>query len=124
MRAWAVFLLIFNILFASGLDRTGRAQTAAQDTTGKSPIPTKDAKIDSLSGEMVLDVIEIKGRVEKPGVIIVPKRVEPKLKEVELERNFKREVQEGIGEIPKPEKELRTVEKVKSVKKIVERKRK
>jgi len=77
-----------------------------------------------LAEELVLDVIYIMGNVEKPGVIIVPKRVEPELPEVELDRSFKREVKEGIGDIPKLEEELGKVERVQSIKKTIGRKRK
>ena len=54
----------------------------------------------------------------------MPKRVEPELGEVELTRSFKKEMKDGVGEIPKPDKELGRVDRVKSIKKTVERKRK
>ena len=79
---------------------------------------------DTVEGELVLETIEIKGKVEKPGVIILPNRVQPELKKVELKRSFEKEVKEGVGEIIQPKKELREVEKVKSIKKTVGRKRK
>ncbi|MFH1942480.1 MAG: hypothetical protein ABIL68_10285 [bacterium] len=112
---WSVALLTLLPVFV-----TLNAQTASRDTTRQK----KTASPDSLKGELVLEVIEIQGKVEKPGVFIMPKRVEPELGEVELERSFKREVKEGIGEVLKPEKELSKVEDVKSIKKTVERKRK
>jgi len=74
--------------------------------------------------EMVLDEITIKGRVDKPGVIIVPKRVEPEMTKIELERSFSKEIKEGVGEISKPEKELKELDRVKSIKKTLKRKRK
>lgn len=73
--------------------------------------------------ELVLDVIEIKGRVDKPSVIIMPKRIEPEVGEVELERDFEQELKEGIGEIPKPEDDMNKVERVQSIKRAVERDR-
>jgi hypothetical protein len=73
--------------------------------------------------ELVLDVIEIKGRVDKPSVIIMPKRIEPEVGEVELERDFEQELKEGIGEIPRPEDDMNKVERVQSIKKTVERDR-
>jgi hypothetical protein len=79
---------------------------------------------DTVDSELVLETIEIKGRVEKPGVIIIPSRVEPELKKVELDRSFEKELKEGVGEIVEPKKELRQVEKVKSIKKTVGRERK
>jgi hypothetical protein len=102
---------------------TVRAQKVTQDTT-KQKLESKVVLPDSSTEEIVLDIIYIKGNVEKPGVIVMPKRVEPELEKVELERSFKREVKEGIGDIPKPEKELREVERVESIKKTVKRKRK
>ena len=54
----------------------------------------------------------------------MPKRVEPEIGEIALERSFNKEVKEGVGEIPKPEKELRRLDRIESIKKTVERKRK
>ena len=99
-----------------------RAQTMIADTTRTSV--EAETVVDSENGEMLLGVIEIKGKVEKPGVIIMPKRVEPKIAEMDLERSFSKEVKEGVGEIPKPERELRRVDRIESIKKTVERKRK
>ena len=108
---------------ACNLPGTVQAQKVTQDTT-KQKLESQIALPDSSAEEFVLDDIYIKGNVEKPGVIVMPKRVEPELEKVELERSFKREVKEGIGDIPKPEKELREVERVESIKKTVKRKRK
>lgn len=110
-------------IIACTLPGTVQSQKVIQDTI-KQELESKVALPDSSAEEIVLDVIYIKGNVEKPGVIVMPKRVEPELEEVELERSFKREVKEGIGDIPKPEKELRKVERVESIKKTVKRKRK
>jgi hypothetical protein len=74
--------------------------------------------------EIVLDSIEIKGHVDKPGVIILPKRVEPRIKEKELERDFNSEVRQGVGEIVEPKEALQQVEPVKSIKKTIEKDRK
>jgi hypothetical protein len=74
--------------------------------------------------EIVLDSIEIKGHVDKPGVIILPKRVEPKIKAKELDRDFNSEVRQGVGEIVEPKEALQRVEPVKSIKKTVEKDRK
>lgn len=93
----------------------------AQTRTG--PVRA-EAVQDTVEGELVLETIEITGKVEKPGVIIMPSRVEPDLKKVELDRSFEKELKEGVGEIIEPKKELRQVEKVKSIKKTVGRERK
>jgi hypothetical protein len=114
---WIVFCGIFY------LGSTVQAQSAQRDSTVRQDAVRVDST-DNDSGEMILDEIEIRGKVEKPGVIVMPKRVEPELGEVELTRSFKKEMKEGVGEIPKPEKELGRVDRVKSIKKTVERKRK
>ena len=88
------------------------------------------AKVDStarktgIPEEIVLDSIDIKGHVDKPGVIILPKRVEPKIKEKELERDFNSEVRQGVGEIVEPKEALQQVEPIKSIKKTIEKDRK
>ena len=73
--------------------------------------------------EIILDEIEIKGRVDKPGVIILPKRIEPEVQELDLDRSFQQEVKNGIGEIPGPDRMLRELEQVESIKKAVEKNR-
>ncbi len=109
-----VFALFYNT----------HAQTVIPDTA-KHKLGTKVAKKDSLAeDELVLEPIEIKGKIEKPGVIIMPKRVEPELGKMELERSFQRELKHGVGEIPKPDKALQQVDQIKSIKKTIERKRK
>jgi hypothetical protein len=119
------FRLFWILAFCGGLLLISEAetQTVEQDSTKKQASMEAASSMDS-SGEMILDVIEIKGKVEKPGVIIMPKRVEPELTDVELKRSFKKEVEEGSGDILKPDKELGSVDRIKSIKKTVERKRK
>jgi hypothetical protein len=119
------FRLFWILTFCGGLVLISEAetQTVEQDSTKKQISMEAASTMDS-SGEMILDVIEIKGKVEKPGVIIMPKRVEPELSDVELKRSFKKEVEEGSGDILKPDKELGSVDHIKSIKKTVERKRK
>jgi hypothetical protein len=88
------------------------------------------AKADSTVGspvepqEIVLDSIEIKGRVDKPGVFILPKRVEPRIKEKDLERDFNSELRQGMGEIVEPKEALQRVEPVESIKKAIKKDRK
>lgn len=114
--------LFLSILFFLLFIGIASAQTVKKDSIKTVASQVKSAE--ATNGELVLDVIEIKGRVEKPGVIIMPKRVETDMGELALERSFKKEVREGMGEIPKPEKELRQLDQIKSIKKTVERKRK
>jgi hypothetical protein len=73
--------------------------------------------------EIVLDSIEIVGRVEKPGVIILPKRVEPQIQEKDLERDFNNELRQGVGEIVEPREDLQRVEPLVSIKKAIEKRR-
>ena len=113
---------IVTIGIGLGILSKAETQTVTQDSTSR-VVARADSSRNS-TGEMILDEIEIKGKVEKPGVIIIPKRVEPELGDVELKRSFKKEVEKGVGEILKPEKELGSVERIKSIKKTVERKRK
>lgn len=75
------------------------------------------------SDELVLEEIEIMGRIDKPGVIILPKRIEPDVQEIDLDRSFQQEVKNGIGEIPGPDRMLRQLEQVESIKKAVEKER-
>jgi len=96
---------------------------AQQDTTKQAVTPVK-TKPDTSDSELILDAIQITGSVDKPGVIIMSKRIEPELKKIDLERSFEREVKQGVGEITKPNEELRKVEGVKSIKKSVNKKRK
>ena len=124
-----LLLWVFGMGVAFACTPKAEAQTVSRDTvlairdSVAQKLQKGTAKQDSSAEEMVLDVIYIKGYVEKPGVIVMPKRVEPELPEVELERSFQKELKEGVGEVPKPDKELGEVEKVKSIKKTVERKR-
>ena len=118
--------IMLIVLFVSMGSLSGQTQSVKNDSTSKATnnsIPLKTVKQDTVSDEIVLDEIFIQGKIDKPAVIIVPKRVEPDLKEVELERSFKKELKEGVGDILQPEKELRKVDQVKSIKKAIERDR-
>ena len=123
MKAIFMFSIIFMVCVFV-LFQKANAQTVAQDTI-RQKLETKTIEKDSSTGgELVLKAIEIKGKIEKPGVIIMPKRVEPELGKMELERSFQRELKQGVGQVPKPEKALQQVDRVKSIKKTIERKRK
>ncbi|HHS14000.1 MAG TPA: hypothetical protein ENN03_09595 [bacterium] len=104
--------------------RVQKSPVQKEETLKKAELFRSSAVQDTVEGELVLETIEIKGRVEKPGVIIMPSRLEANLKKVELDRSFEKELKEGVGEIVEPKKELRQVEKVKSIKKTVGRERK
>ena len=89
----------------------------------KNSITESERKNRGPNKEITLDEIEIQGMIEKPSVIIVPKRIEPDLREVELNRSFVEEVKEGVGDIPKSDEPLRKVEPAPSIKKTLEKKR-
>ena len=90
------FLIILNLIFS--YFELGRTQTTQQkvDTTKSS------AKTDSLrmtpraiieEGEIELLEINIEAAIEKPRVVILPKRVEPQLGEMEfVDRTFEKEL--------------------------------
>ncbi|MCJ7813395.1 hypothetical protein MUP95_08805 [bacterium] len=116
------FVLLFvsaGLIFSKSLF----AQTGYQDTTQQSNQNQAVEPQDSTGGEMVLEVIEIRGKIEKPSVIIVPKRVEPEIGEIELERSFQQEVKGETGQIPEPEKELQQVDRIESMKKTIQKER-
>ncbi len=98
------------------------SQTSAKDTSRVRVV--QSSELDSDDGELVLDVIEIKGYVDKPGVTIIPKRVDTEMEEREIGRSFEHEVKQGVGEIPMPEDDLRKVDRVQSIKKAIDKKRK
>jgi len=74
--------------------------------------------------EIQLEEIQIQGEVEKPSVIILPKRIEPEMEEDGLDRSFSKEIKKNTDEVPKPDKAISQVEPVKSIKKKIEKKRK
>ncbi len=107
-------LTLSNILFAQATDQGKTQQNAIEQVISLE---------DSNEEELVLEAIEIQGRIERPGVIIVPKRVEPEIEEIELERSFQQEVKEEMGQIPEPEQELQSVDRIESMKKTIQKER-
>jgi len=120
LRKWILPLVFICFLLCLGIVHAQSPSTTG-DTTSQSQVEKPSP---NEGEELVLDTIEITGRIEKPGMIIMPKRVEPDLEKMELGRSFDKELKEGIGEIPKPENALKQVDRIKSIKKTVERKRK
>ena len=98
------------------------AQTSNQDSVEHNE-QEQVLQQDMIGDEMVLDVIEIQGKIDRPGVIIVPKRVEPEMEEIELERSFQQEVKEEAGQIPEPQRELQQVDRIESIKKTIQKER-
>lgn len=93
----------------------------AQNNQSTTPDSTQTEP--SEGGELVLDEIDIQGEVEKPGVIVLPKRVDSEMGRIELGRSFDEEVKNGVEALPQTEEALGQVDHVKSIKKAVERKR-
>jgi len=118
---WSGIAVLAVLVFSGAGENHARAQEVRTDSIRNRQIT---ALRDTVQRDLVFEVIEIQGEVEKPGVIIIPRRLEPELNQVELERSFKKEMKDGIGEIPKPTQELKKVDRVESIKKAVQRKRK
>ena len=123
MRFMNVNISQLNILLIVLLPFCGAfSQSAAKDTAKiKETVPQKS--VQDTSGVLILEDIQIHGEVQSPGVMIIPRRVEPELKERELSRSFQTELKQG-GTIVKPEDELRSLERVKSIRKALEKERK
>ncbi len=121
-RISALFLMVLA-WFVCSHPRAVKGQEAVQDSSRRGLRMTA-AGDTSATEELVLDEIQIRGRIERPSVLIMPKRVEPELEEVELDRSFKKEVKEGVGEVPTPDRELGRVDRVQNVKKTIKKKRK
>ncbi len=114
-----ICVFVFLLMLTAGLF----AQESKADTLKNVPAQVTGSKSNG-DEEMVLDVIEIKGHIEKPGVTIIPKRIEPEMEERDINRSFDDEVKKGVGEISTPDDALRKVDRVKSIKKAIEKKRK
>lgn len=76
------------------------------------------------SKEIELEEIVIQGRPEAPSVIIVPKRIEPEMKQDPLDRSFKEELNKEFNKVPQPNELLHQIEDVESIKKTIEKERK
>ena len=122
-RFIAVILVFILWIVTAGLLAQSPPRTAASDSTGNADSVRMSQNMDYGEGEIILDDIDITGKVEKPGVIIMPKRIEPELDEVTLQRSFEKEVKESMAEMPKPKSVLHDIDHVKSIKKTVEKKR-
>ncbi len=116
---WTLWLSLVGLSFSNVLFAQATDQSEAQQNAVEQIMPQEDSD----DGELVLEAIEIQGKIERPGVIIVPKRVEPEIEEIELERSFQQEVKEEMGQIPEPEQELQSVDRVESIKKTIQKER-
>lgn len=116
----ASLVYVFHASLIAGPPSERVADTA--DTVSTS-IPNPDVAATGRSDDLVLEEIEIKGKVEKPGVYMMPKRIEPEVEEMELGRSFQNELKDGVRVVPKPDTELGEVDKINSITKAVGRKR-
>ncbi|HDQ45596.1 MAG TPA: hypothetical protein ENN17_08890 [bacterium] len=114
-------MMFFSLLLSCGLAGSGYCDPESMTNPDSSQVKAQDAGSDE--GELVLEAIEIRGRVERPGVIILPKRMTPHIKEVEINRSFEEEVKNGVGDLPQPDQVLRRLEPVNNIKKAVEKER-
>ena len=115
MKNITIFLLI--CLAATGL----KAQTAKTDTTKKSK--KKLTARDSSNEVIMLKAVYIKGEVDKPGVSIIPKRISSDLKERQLSRSFDKEAKKDLGSVVDIKRQLRKVDRIKSIKKVLDKER-
>jgi hypothetical protein len=107
-----VFMFVIQITYPL---RAAEREASRESDTDSSQVKNED--------ELILETIDIKGEVDQPGVIFMPKRIEPELSDVDLERSFEDELKSGTGDVPSPVESKHHVEDVKDVKKIVKRKR-
>ena len=123
-----LFIVLFcAVTILPGLSpagETGRIPSAP-DSVKIPSAPSAPAEKDpaASNNEIRLEEIQIQGEVEKPSVIILPKRIEPELESDGLNRSFSREIKEKADDVPKPDKAISKVEPVKSIKKEIEKKR-
>jgi len=123
IRISVVMLLILSMLHAAAQGREpGKTPATADSVKIFSPAPAKGDTAGN-PGEIQLEEIQIQGEVEKPSVIILPKRIEPEVEDDGLDRSFSKEIKKNSDEVPKPDKAISQVEPVKSIKKELEKKR-
>ena len=110
-----IFIIIGNIF----------AQNPKQDTltVKTNEIAEDTVVVDTVSDELILEEITIEGEIDRPNVIIMPKRVETDMEKIDLEREFSKEINQAEGELPELEEELRKIESIESIKKTVKRDR-
>jgi hypothetical protein len=102
---------------AQGADPGSAPADSARLGTPARPVAAASA----VDEEIVLENIDIQGRVEKPNVIVVPKRIAPDIADVEPERSFQPELKNGVEGIPSPERAIGKIEPVPSIKKTIKK---
>ncbi len=119
LNKYILFLIVFGNIIAGDIF----AQNSKNDTTSAKNKESTKNKVDTVSNELILDEINIKGEIDKPNVIIMPKRVETDVKKVDLERKFSQEINKAEGEIPELQEKLREIENIESIKKALNKDR-
>ena len=122
------FILLFCVVMIfPGLSPAGEEtrNPGAPDSVKIPSAPPAPAEKDpaASNNEIRLEEIQIQGEVEKPSVIIMPKRIEPELESDGLNRSFSQEIKEKTEDVPKPDRAISKVEPVKSIKKEIEKNR-
>jgi hypothetical protein len=126
MRRFLIFFFCAAAL-SPGLPSAGAAggNPVRSDSVMTRSAPAAPAEKDPApsDNEIRLEEIQIQGEVEKPSVIILPKRIEPEPEPEGLNRSFSREITKNADDVPKPDKAISKVEPVRSIKKEIEKKR-
>ena len=119
-------IAIFTLSLFHATARGGEpgVSPAAADSVKLQHGPSVNRDTTGGGNEILLDDIQIQGEVEKPSVIILPKRIEPEMEDDALDRSFSNEINKSAGEVQTPDKAISRVEPVKSIKKELEKKRK
>jgi len=116
--------ILFLILLSGFLMYSNTyAQKGKKDTVSTKTKEVTKNQVDSVSKELILEEINIKGEIDRPNVIIMPKRIETDIKKIDLERKFSEEINKANRDIIELKEELRKIESIESIKKTIKRKR-
>jgi len=116
-------IILFLIFLGCIIVGDVTAQNRKKDTKKTKTKEIIENKVDTVSNELILDEINIKGELDRPNVIILPKRVEANVKKIDLERKFSKEINKAEGEIPELQEKLREIENIESIKKALNKDR-
>ncbi len=118
-----ILCLIPASSLAQNQDST-RTQDNATDTTRSASTQSDDLSISF--GEIELMEITIEAVIEKPRVSIIPKRLQPRLDEMEfVERSFTKELKKGPARPMMVNSKMQTPDKIEQIrKKIIAKKKK
>ena len=123
-KLWVMAFLIVGVCVITAQTKEEKSHQNGHEAVKTTTKTDTAANAESSDEIMDLGEISIQGRVEKPGVVLIPRRVESEIKERSLERSFTQELKSGNTGILQPKKALNQVEQVQSIKSAVKRKRK